>query len=312
MQFSNNFTNNILRLKMNKFYESQQQSSYQYRLQNARNVFLTSRPWCSSSNDSNDYCPIVIAIMSFVIIISLILILYLCSKSSFKCKSLRKLVLRLKNKLNKPNRRQRSIYNRSGSLSNMNIPFSENSTPSSDSAPGILNRFGSFLSSSSSTTNNTNDIWFTDVSKYARPPPTYEESQQVSNTISTRQAHLNRVIKTYPRKLFVSSSNVNDAFSMESVNETRIGSNLERIPSRGVFPTYRCLALTTSPSTQAHLQQLGALSRQLLDENGPADSCLNLDEVPPAYETVVSSNNNQLNRARSFMNASRANREFAI
>ena len=129
----------------------------------------------------------------------------------------------------------------------------------------------------------------------------------------------NKVIRAHPRKfiplsIIEQSVSVNNAFSMENINETRSSStNLQTnvvnaqassqtTTTQPVFPTYRFLSLRRSPMTQT--AQTNQLGRQLIEENIFCQDVLNtesnfvrtgtinlghMDEVPPPYETIVNS-----------------------
>lgn len=222
------------------------------------NFVYTRKAWCQ--NAQADYCPLVIALMSIIIILSFVLIIYLCAKTSFRCKFIRNIFSRETNS---------SQPSRSGSI--MSTLSNRNSTDNS----------------------TTQNVWSTDVSKFPRPPPTYEESQL------NKSATVTRVIRAYPRKIsslpLNQSANVNSAFSMEQLDETV--SNIQHSTlGSSLFPTYRCVSLTTSPPARNTLQRLSALSRQLLEENGITEpivandvfqSTANNDEIPPPYESVI-------------------------
>ena len=135
-------------------------------------------------------------------------------------------------------------------------------------------------------------VWFTDISKTTRPPPTYEESQtqiySVRNLV--KPVPINPIIRTYPIQ--------NGAFLVD--NEVRVANVIEdpaenhEPTSTVLFPSYRCISLTSSPTARANLQRLGDLSRQLLEQHRATPfsrvGSLNIhnDEVPPAYDSIVS------------------------
>jgi hypothetical protein len=311
------------------------------------------RPWCNSTE--NDYCPLVIAFMSFIIITSIILIFFLCAKTSFKCKKMRHYCRKLFRTRYSQSRHGRRDLNRSTNSQIFNPVTSNISSNSATSITGecnnsnqesstnivptnIFSRIGRRLSfrRSGSSSRNSN-VWFTDLSKYPNrnmppPPPSYDESQQ--HVSLTGYSHKQR--PCYPRKFLsvsairrpeqtsaanTTASIVNNAFSMENVCENYNIDHQER--SSTVFPSYRCIALTTSPSTRATLSRLGDLSRQLLREQQAEESndfdiisaniatmASFLDEVPPPYEAVITNvaepaqtSNRQFNRTRSFMSS---------
>ena len=233
--------------------------------------YQSSKTWC---NSQRDYCPLVIALISVVIVITLILIIYLCIKSSFQCSTLRNFIQTLRNKLFK-------------NSSTNNQPRSCNPNRSNlETLAALRNPSVSRASRSAFRSSSMNDrnIWFIGsfYSKSTPPPPSYEESQKIVRHTKLHTVPLNQ------------SASINNAFSIESINENS--------PS-AIFPSYRCIALSTSPNTRATIQRLGHLSRQLLQENGYTDSSnsnfvrvgtlnINNDEVPPDYETAIRSSQN--------------------
>ena len=311
----------------------------------------TVRPWCNSTE--NDYCPLVIAFMSFIIITSLVLIFFLCAKTSFKCKKMRhyfRKLFRIRNSRSRHSRRELNrstnsqIFNPSNISSNTSTSITEecnNSNQELSTQPtsnNIFSRIGrrlSFTRGGSSSSNRNSNIWFTDLSKYSRnmppPPPSYDESQHHVTIAGFKPR------PSYPRKYLsvsairrpeqtlaaanTSASIVNNAFSMENISENYNIDHQER--SATVFPSYRCIALTTSPSTRATLSRLGDLSRQLLREQQAEESndldiisaniatmANFLDEVPPPYEAVITNevepaqtSYRHFNRTRSFMSS---------
>ena len=311
--------------------------SYKYRL-HSEYAATSDRTWCHG--DAGDYCPLVIISMSLVIIVSFVLILYLCSKQTLKCKCLRAFTKFLRKKLAKPSvepsapNQRRPIYQETHSaetrpsnlaiLHSLEAPVTISRTSTITSRLlNRLNSFGSFVSRSSagssrpSTSQDSSHIFFVDVSKHMRPPPSYEESQHIQRvTVQTLVQPLNRASQiraSFPRKYYTpvnQTPSFNSAFSMENLNESG------REPtSQTVFPTYRCLALTTNSATAEPSLFILAGNSQ------PAPRALNLaaqplventiemvrlmDEVPPPYEAVVSAPNpkSQLNRTRSLFNS---------
>lgn len=259
------------------------QTSSKMSTTNSNRFKYTHRAWCQS--DKADYCPLVIALMSFIILVSLGLILFLCARTSFKCKYLRKMFNRNQTSLQPTTRLNRTMSNLS-TLSSINrSAFTINPIPFQPQS-----------------------VWSTDNSKFARPPPTYEESQ------TTKSSKFTRVIRTYPRKMTHvpivvqsnQSANVNDAFSMENITEPV---RLTRTVNRNVFPSYRCLSLTTSPSTRSGIQRLNSISAHLAGENCTNEQILQadlftqvVDEVPPSYDSVIGCN--QLARVGSIRTVS--------
>lgn len=53
------------------------------------NLYDDPRVWCQL--DNADYCPLIIVLMSSIILLSFVLIVYLCARTSFKCLRCRKL-----------------------------------------------------------------------------------------------------------------------------------------------------------------------------------------------------------------------------
>lgn len=234
------------------------------------------QPWCSQV--SHDYCPLVISFMSFICLVSFILIIYLCLRSSVECHPLRKCLRSLRKSVFKkhtPSNASRLSYDRSI------IPTTamDLSTPVNRSFFSYVNNF------THASPSRQGQVWFTDVSKTTRPPPSYEESQ----TYTVRN-----IVKPIP---------VNPSRTIQlknQANEVAIeNSAFENIEPCNVFPAYRCLTLTSSPNNRASLNRLGDLSRQLLAESAVFEVCsddggfsrvgsitVQNDEVPPAYDAV--------------------------
>lgn len=237
--------------------------------------YQSSRTWC---NSQRDYCPLVIALISVVIFITLILIIVLCVKNRVRCRSFRNLVLSCRNKLFKNSSQQQSQHQHI--ISNPNRSNLE--TLNALRNPTVSRASRSAFRSSNLSERN---IWFIGnfSSKATPPPPSYEESQKFANRSSLTKLHSNPLNQ---------SANINNAFSFESINENSSPS--------AVFPSYRYIALSTSPNTRATIQRLSNLSRQLLQENGYTQANtsnfvrvgtlnINNDEVPPDYESVIKS-----------------------
>jgi hypothetical protein len=149
-------------------------------------LYYYSKPWCLGIRD---YCPLVISIMSFIIIVSIFLIGLLCYKNRrfFKC-------FRVKSES-------------TTSLS----PRSTASTTSSFNSNQIN------LSRSLNVESlNAVPVWSIDMTKFTRPPPSYDESEQF-------QLAFNSVIPTNfePVSAFkqFKTANINNAFSMENVEQ---------------------------------------------------------------------------------------------
>jgi hypothetical protein len=313
---------------MNRDLFNRDKSSYQYRFNMVSGV---ERAWCH--NDAGDYCPLVIASMSIVILLSLALILFLCTRKSFGCKYCRNVSLFLRRKLLKaPSRIENSMlprnhhirrpiyqHNSTAILSSTETTRPSNleilqalETPVSISRTSTLtsrllnrlNNFGSFLSTNSSRSardSNRTDVWFVDMTKHASPPPpTYDESQHIERVNFETDSQLRQSMRTAPIATssvkFNQASSFNDAFSLENLNETQP-------ESRIIFPSYRCMTLTTDLTT--------AQPTLCLIEHPQVETLTrNLDEVPPPYEAVVNpfvppfrKTSSQLSRTRSLFNA---------
>lgn len=242
-------------------------------------LYQSSKMWC---NSQRDYCPLVIALISVIILITIVLIIFLCIKNSFQCESLRRATQRLTNKFRF---NTNTVVNQS-----CNQPRSNIETLAALRNPTVSRQSRSAFRNISNHFNSDRNVWFTSNKQTVTPPPpTYEESQNTIIRVKTsRNLH-----KLHSMPLSQSAS-INNAFSIETVNE--------EIPT-ALFPTYRCLALSTSPSTRATLQRLSNLSKQLLQENRFNEETtsalvrvgtlnINNDEIPPDYETVVKSTRN--------------------
>ncbi|CAF0888218.1 unnamed protein product [Brachionus calyciflorus] len=103
--------------------------------ENTEDVLRDTKAWCQL--DTADYCPLVIALMSSIILLSCILIIYLCARTSFNCIRCRRLFKR-------------------DSLST-----------------DQLNRSNMYIS----TVSNQIETRVPQFTKQNRPPPSYEESQ---------------------------------------------------------------------------------------------------------------------------------------
>jgi hypothetical protein len=248
-------------------------------------IYQSSKMWC---NSERDYCPLVISLISIVIFITLLLIIYMCVNSF----ELRRFFQSIREKLFN-NSSQSSFNNnmqRRNNIETLNALRNPNISSSSRSA---FRRISNQLNASD------RNIWFTGRANYTKqtqlpPPPTYEETIESIRASKTDIVHK---LHTVP---VTQSASVNNAFSIENINSQE---------SSPVFPTYRCLALTTSPSTRAQLQRLRNMSIRLLQENRFNEETtralarvgtlqLNNDEVPPSYETVIKSTQN-LNQSYS-------------
>jgi hypothetical protein len=302
--------------------------TFQYRYNMDHSSVNYERAWCHS--DAGDYCPLVIASMSVVIILSLILILYLCTRKAFGFKCCRNVSLFLRKKLLKStsnnstmisrnHQMRRPIYHNMSPIqapqrpSNLEI-LNSLETPVTISRTSTLtsrllnrlNNFGSFLStnssrSSSSSSEQNANVWFVDIGKHVRPPPSYDESQHTERV--NEESDVNLKTQRSRRAMPVNynqTSNFNGAFSLENLMEPQ--------ESRIVFPAYRCMTLTTNASTTQPTLCLIGHQPQL--ENN-ATLIRAQDEVPPPYEAVVNAfvtnqkpiSSTHLNRTRSFFNA---------
>ena len=304
--------------------------TFQYRYNMDHSNFNYERAWCHS--DAGDYCPLVIASMSVVIILSLVLILYLCTRKAFGFKCCRNVSLFLRKKLLKSPSNNSTMLSRNHQ---MRRPIYHNMSPVQALSPrpsnleilhsleapvtvsrtstltsrflNRLNNFGSFLStnssrSSSSSTEQNANVWFVDIGKHVRPPPSYDESQHTERVNEESDVNLktHRSLRAMPVN-YNQTSNFNVAFSLENLMEPQ--------ESRIVFPSYRCMTLTTdASSTQPTLCLIGHHQPQV--ENN-ATLIRAQDEVPPPYEAVVNAfvttqkptSSTHLNRTRSFFNA---------
>jgi hypothetical protein len=243
------------------------------------NYFFMTRPWCSQG--SSDYCPLVISIILFVILVSLTLILCLWLNFSIRCERLRKYASRLRRFVCRKPASNNDPLNNSAMFAHMQpnlIPF-DNSSSSSD------------------------PIWFIGVPKNFKPPPTYAQSQQ-----DLKQKRKNRTIfvrtceipLTEPiasnQNIQHQQANINNAFTLENLDVLEFQPEI----SQNVFPSYQCLTLTTQPRVMT-LQAIA--SQQLFKETS--------DEIPPAYDSIIQCPS-AISRTRSLIqhnrssNASRA------
>lgn len=290
------------------------QQSYKF-----NNIFYTeNRPWCQK--DLIDYCPLVISLMSFIILVSIILIIYLCIKTSLNCRFVHKLSRKM-------------FRQRQSSMQTLNVSSNYINEPPPNVAINEVNQLNVISVSQVPVSPDSRRVWCTNLSKYSRQsaPPTYEESQLMDRIInanvvvrpkcvpSSSSSSTNRIVRTYPRKAasFSSTCSSNEAFSEESLS---IANQSAGTSGTSVFPSYRCLALTTRPGAASPVQRLSTLSRQLLQDDETYPTYLSaIDEVPPPYEAVVTTNV-ALNLENSFnanlstrlQNFSIRSREFCV
>ena len=296
--------------------------SFQYRYRADGTHF--ERAWCHS--DAGDFCPLVIISMSIIIILSLVLIVFLCTTNSFGFKYIHNIASFLRRKLRKTNQDtrlqnaqifRRPIYTSSQSsgaspsalrpsnlaiLHSLEAPASRTSTITGRLL-SRLNNFGSFLSSRSSTSSAEQNfnVWFVDAANHVRPPPSYEESQHTERVNVESGA---RIVSSKCTPLVTQSSSYNIAFSMENIDESQLNA------CRTVFPSYRCMTLTTDtlsaqPTVSLLAQKQGNLVNYSVDSLPRV-----LDEVPPPYEQVVvaspsrdKNKSSKLSRTRSLFNS---------
>lgn len=215
-----------------------------------------STPWCNQV--SNDFCPLVISMMGFICLISIILIIYLCLRGTVECTKIRDFFhfIRLKIFPRILNESARLTYGRSMNLSDP------------------IDRSFIYRVNNYTLPNHQSQIWFTDISKNVAPPPTYDESQFHT---------LHHAIKPKP----IIPATAHTPSSVTHINDIQ----------ETVFPNIRCLTLTSSDEARSTLNRLGNLSHNLLVQNAISreiihsnfrSSRLTNDEVPPAYETIVS------------------------
>lgn len=260
-----------------------EQKSKEYRIPE------NSQPWCNQV--SNDFCPLVISLMGFICLISIILIIYLCLRGTFECNKIRHFfrIIRLKIFKQRFSESARLSYGRS-----IITPHAMDLSAPIDRS--FISRINNYTLS-----NQNRHIWFTDISKSVPPPPTYDESQSLT---------IHHVIKPKP---------INPASVYPKSNSTDITDVQQSV----VFPNIRCLTLTSSPGTRSSLNRLGNLSRQLLDQNMMGygleineftrigASNLPNDEVPPAYDTIISNNVDQ-SECHSFQECQFISDEFLV
>ncbi len=239
--------------------------------QNDRVDAFYAKPWCTQV--SHDYCPLVITLMSFVCLVSLVLIIFICIRGSFECTPLRKCIRSLRKKIFK-----RTLSN----ASRLSYDRSIIPTSAMDLSTPINRSFFTHIDNYVSSERTEDQVWFTNInpSKPAtRPPPSYEESQTYTVRNLIKPVPINPVVRSYPHK-----------------ESTTIASAVSEPQASNVFPTYRCITLTSSANTRASLDRLSQLSRQLLDENTidldtpfTRTGTLNIhnDEVPPAYDSII-------------------------
>ncbi len=240
--------------------------------QNERVDAFYSKPWCTQV--SHDYCPLVITLMSFVCLVSLALIIFICIRGSIECTPLRKFVRSMRRKFFK-----RTLSNAS------RLSYDRSIIPNSamDLSTPINRSFFSQIDNYVSNDRDESQIWFTNINdpkpSATRPPPSYEESQTYTIRNLIKPVPINPVIRTFPHKESIPIANT------VSVPQTTT-----------VFPSYRCITLTSSANARENLNRLGDLSRQLLDEYSvdldtpfTRVGTLNIhnDEVPPAYDSII-------------------------
>lgn len=241
---------------------------HKYNVKKSQSETFYTTPWCSQV--SHDYCPFVISLMSFVCLISLMLIIFICVRGSIECAPFRKCILSFRRTFFKrqPNENSRLSYDRSilpPTAMDLSSPINRS----------FFDRVNNFTHSSPE---RSGQVWFTDISK-TRPPPTYEESQTYTVRNLIKPVPINPIItRTYPQNKTATNITLENEFSNEQ--------------TAPLFPSYRCLTLTSSPSVRSNLNRLGDLSRQLLEENVFSFSRMgslniNNDEVPPAYDSII-------------------------
>ena len=308
---------------------------------------LTSRVWCQS--DHRDYCPLAISAMLLVIVLSSAFIFCLCYSRDILRSHMFSGMLEVFGVKQRSSRRTDDLYTEQ----QINSIYVSTVTSGGDqddlaavvasSAQQTNSSFNRFNNLSFISNLSTDNIWFTDLSKHngqrpdsplPPPPPTYEESQHMSNMISRTKSSFNRVIRTSPRKLsnkrpiFLAQttsnrSQLNSGFLLETEATVPFDdTNVSQVQGRVSFPAYRCMTLTTErPCTsgeqtnrQITLERVG---HRLLEENhdrirqseSVSQRALTSGDfdIPPAYETVINESKPHVDNT-----SPSNNREFVI
>lgn len=162
--------------------------------------------WCQS--DKLDYCPIVISLMSFVIIISFIMIIYLfTTTTTLKCPC-----DILRRRFSRQRRLQRNHH-----LLNSSTNYINNDSSTSSSTFVTLHAINQF---NPTTTTTPMSIWWTNT-----PPPSYDELQ-------TQQCRSKKP-QIVCQKQKVSMIVENLSFPMENFNTVVVENQM--------FPMFTCL-----------------------------------------------------------------------
>jgi hypothetical protein len=228
------------------------------------------KAWCQTNEA--DYCPVVIGTMSFVILTSMLTIIYLCAKSSFECSWLH---CSIWNKLIYPSQRRQRRRRLNGGFALNSSTNYINDSVSLDS----INHMNSSASQTAPTSSRARAIWWiygghkpvVDGS-LSHPniaaPPSYDESQHLHRIVRPERAQIVRKPKVV---------NENAAFCLES----SLSSETATPATVGAqFPAYRCLTLTATPTHQPRVFQ----SQHVVDIDSLS---MVFDEVPPPYEAVI-------------------------
>ena len=239
-----------------------------------------STPWCELNG--TDYCPFVIALMSFIILSSLLLIIVLCVSSRLKRPNVCSALLNWLCTSDVRQRRRLTCAERESELTSR-CHLNRSTDSISSAGEGFFARLYSRLWHSRCQhhpLSRQDNIWFTNVaypysldgqSKFAKPPPSYDESQHHARVVYTTTnsstgapnakrlaAHTNRRFvmeqledRSQPKATSLQSLSTTSA--TPAAEQPQVSSDDDRRVSRErtIFPIYRCIILNTSPSSRA-------------------------------------------------------------